>query len=367
MKYYIICDEEEYTYITATISSLHGIESEKSICKATDIAKIPIGNRTLILSTTLHDAIHFFGSKEQVVNRIDYGMIADKLTPMLINEEGAIIYKATAPSGKVYIGQTRRNFFERMLRHYYAAIVKRHDFKFCRALRKHRDQMRWEVLERCSSPELLNEAEIRWIAHYHSYEESGYNSTIGGSGEKPRGDAIKRRKQMRKYAIRGWNRGVPGQKWSEEQKHWISSINKGRKPTENMIRALRQRNASGWQKDPEIRRRISESLKDHPAYKTEEFRQKMSEVTAGELNGMYGKNHSEETKQKMSESKKKVWQDPTALERLKKSRSKWEIIGPDGTIYINDRDAAAKTGLGRQKIKSLCQKEGSGWIKRSTK
>lgn len=36
----------------------------------------------------------------------------------------------------------------------------------------------------------------------------------------------------------------------------------------------------------------------------EEYRQKMSEATLGEKNGMYGKHHTEEAKQKMSEAKK---------------------------------------------------------------
>ena len=40
--------------------------------------------------------------------------------------------------------------------------------------------------------------------------------------------------------------------------------------------------------------------RDNSVYRTEEFRQKMSNVTIGEKNGMYGKKHSEESKLKMS-------------------------------------------------------------------
>lgn len=40
------------------------------------------------------------------------------------------------------------------------------------------------------------------------------------------------------------------------------------------------------------------------SYQTEEFRNKMSQVTSGERNGMYGKKHSKVSKQKMSENSK---------------------------------------------------------------
>ena len=39
-------------------------------------------------------------------------------------------------------------------------------------------------------------------------------------------------------------------------------------------------------------------------YQTDEFRKKMSEVTQGEKNGMYGRTHSEESKKKISENRK---------------------------------------------------------------
>jgi len=44
------------------------------------------------------------------------------------------------------------------------------------------------------------------------------------------------------------------------------------------------------------------NIRDNSVYKTDEFRQKMSTLTKGEKNGMYGKHHSEESKRKMSEN-----------------------------------------------------------------
>ena len=49
---------------------------------------------------------------------------------------------------------------------------------------------------------------------------------------------------------------------------------------------------------------IAEYERDNSYYRTEEFREKMSFLTKGEKNGMYGKRHSEESKKKMSENRK---------------------------------------------------------------
>ena len=54
----------------------------------------------------------------------------------------------------------------------------------------------------------------------------------------------------------------------------------------------------------ETKQKISEIHKNHPTYKTDEFRSTMSEVTTGERNPMYGKHHTEETKKRISEAKK---------------------------------------------------------------
>jgi len=52
----------------------------------------------------------------------------------------------------------------------------------------------------------------------------------------------------------------------------------------------------------ETKQKLSQIDKNYT--KTESFRQIMSSVTTGDKNGMYGKKHTEESKKKMSESKK---------------------------------------------------------------
>ena len=48
----------------------------------------------------------------------------------------------------------------------------------------------------------------------------------------------------------------------------------------------------------------AEFERDNSYYRTEDFRNKMSKLTTGSNNGMYGKKHSEESKRKMSENSK---------------------------------------------------------------
>lgn len=45
-------------------------------------------------------------------------------------------------------------------------------------------------------------------------------------------------------------------------------------------------------------------VRDNSVYRTKEFKEKISNCTAGEHNGMYGKRHTEESKKKMSENRK---------------------------------------------------------------
>lgn len=62
----------------------------------------------------------------------------------------------------------------------------------------------------------------------------------------------------------------------------------------------------GKQHSKETRQRISEARlnSDSTTFQSQEFLDKMSEVTSGENNGMFGKKHTEESKRKMSENSK---------------------------------------------------------------
>ena len=106
-----------------------------------------------------------------------------------------IIYKATSPSGRAYIGKTIKSISQRRNRHY--ADSKRYDYAFSRALKKYpkRNDWKWKIIY-CDIPiEDLNMAEICAIFTYDTYY-SGYNSTEGGDGHMGHSPSKETRKKI---------------------------------------------------------------------------------------------------------------------------------------------------------------------------
>lgn len=92
-----------------------------------------------------------------------------------------IVYCATSPSGRRYVGCTGRGLAERKRGHL-AAARKGVESKFYRAVRKYGfDAFEWVVLARCSDVSEMHEQERRLIAHFES-QRIGYNVTSGGEG-----------------------------------------------------------------------------------------------------------------------------------------------------------------------------------------
>lgn len=74
----------------------------------------------------------------------------------------------------------------------------------------------------------------------------------------------------------------------------------------------------------------------------EDFKKKMSEVTSGELNGMYGRNHSEETRNKISETRRINLQDESHYLHSQEFRNKMSEVtkGEKNGNYGNKGDKA---------------------------
>ena len=90
-------------------------------------------------------------------------------------QDNFIIYRATAPNGKSYIGQTCQRIKKRIGQHAVSKSI------FGNAVRKYGDKMRWEVLSTEPDVESANKAEIAAIAKYNTTIPNGYNFTTGGS------------------------------------------------------------------------------------------------------------------------------------------------------------------------------------------
>lgn len=105
-----------------------------------------------------------------------------------------IIYCHTSPSGKRYVGQTKRTMAKRWASHVYDAT---HPCGQCptfyRAIRKYgAAAFAHEVLETVETREAANEAEARWIAKLGTRAPAGYNLSAGGDAADPHPETIAR-------------------------------------------------------------------------------------------------------------------------------------------------------------------------------
>src|SRR5208283_4914844 len=94
-----------------------------------------------------------------------------------------IIYKITnINNDKAYVGQSQCSLERRWTLHKSDAKTNKDNYHFHNAIRKYgTDCWKLEVLEEINDIELLNEAEMKWIEHYDTFNrDKGYNSTNGG-------------------------------------------------------------------------------------------------------------------------------------------------------------------------------------------
>jgi group I intron endonuclease len=93
-----------------------------------------------------------------------------------------IIYKATGPSGKVYVGQTKFTLAHRKGQHKFRAKKQDRRGAFQLALLEDGfDAFTWEQIDQAETREELDQKEKHWITHYDSMNpEKGYNNQSGG-------------------------------------------------------------------------------------------------------------------------------------------------------------------------------------------
>jgi len=97
------------------------------------------------------------------------------------NNINGIVYKATSPSGKAYIGITITTLKERIRTHL-RSVNKGSKNPFHEAIRKYKlKNIKWEIIDRTKTWDELCKLETRYIKLYDSYN-NGYNLTLGGEG-----------------------------------------------------------------------------------------------------------------------------------------------------------------------------------------
>lgn len=183
-------------------------------------------------------------------------------------------------TNKKYIGITVQGIITRFAKHCYEASQGSNRY-LCRAIRKYGvDAFKIEVIDECSNFEELKELEKYYIDKYNTLAPNGYNMTMGGDGALGRPLTEETREKMA-AARRGktpWNKGVKnsqvghwkGKTMSQEARQKMSIAKKGKKLSEE----------------------------------TKEKRKYIYEKMKGENHPLYGVGHSEESKAKMSKSKK---------------------------------------------------------------
>lgn len=94
-----------------------------------------------------------------------------------------LVYKATFPNGKSYIGITIHTLKQRMRSHKCSAFTKKTNCLFHKALRKYGwENIVWEVLFETSNVIQLQNKEQEYIKQNNTLLPNGYNMTLGGEG-----------------------------------------------------------------------------------------------------------------------------------------------------------------------------------------
>lgn len=200
-----------------------------------------------------------------------------------------VIYKATDPNGKCYVGQHKGDG-SKVGRKYFGSGV-----NLKRAIEIHgKDYFTYTIVENCFSKEELDNREIYFIEFFQSKNyQNGYNMSKGGNG----GDV---RLTMSEEELIAWKN-----KLSISQKRVQGTPEQRRKNSEAQKIA---------QNRPEVKKRMSEIIKlisNTPEHKKKlsdsgKIAQNRPEVKQRNADAQRGRKHNEETKIKMSVSRKGI-------------------------------------------------------------
>jgi len=180
-----------------------------------------------------------------------------------------LIYKHTFENGKSYIGYTSKSMDERLNEHIMDA-KRESQRRFHKAIRKYgSDSITSEIVEKnIVTEEDAKRKEKEYIKKFNTFgrESNGYNMTPGGEG----------------VQLFGKDNGMYGRNHTEESKEKMRVNYTKRSGADN-----------GY-----LKSNPSEEDRKLRAIKTANTR-KENGTYAPEYNGMYGRNHTEESKEKM--------------------------------------------------------------------
>lgn len=207
-----------------------------------------------------------------------------------------VIYKITNKiDGKQYIGQTVQNIAKRWTQHRSDALIRKNHTALHRAMNKYgTENFSIKVLAHCNSMEEMNHRESYYIKLFNTLAPNGYNIALGGKN----------------------------QRHSEETKKRLSNLKIGVKTGKTWNK--------GISPSPETIAKIAASSR-------------------GENNGMYGRKHSLEAKDKIRKSRIGKF-DPKVIAKLAKINRKPIICVNSGKTYESTVAASLDLGLNPKSI-----------------
>lgn len=220
------------------------------------------------------------------------------------------IYKATNRlNGKLYIGQTSRKLETRKsahIRNSFNTNASDYNCAFHKAIRKHSpENFTWEVLLVCNTVEESNKAEMRLIAEHNTCHGVGYNSNEGGGSavgfkhteetRKKISEAVKRRPPMSNETKERMSKAQKIAHQSDSRKKRVFTAEQ----LEKYSQLAKDRELWKLANTPEVLKKRQATREANGGYTSVSERQKEDNVA-----------HRPEVQKKISNSVKKLWEDP---------------------------------------------------------
>ena len=237
-----------------------------------------------------------------------------------------VLYRHTSPSGKMYIGITSTTP-ERRWRNGAG-------YKGCPAFYNAINKYGWENIEHevlltDLDRETAEKREREYISKYNTLVPYGYNLETGGNLEKE--ISKETREKLRKAHTNP----------SQETREKISAAMRGRKFSDETRQKMSE-SFKGRKLSPQARKNISDAKKGK-RYSPERCAQ-MSITFGGKNNPMYGRHHSDETKEKIAATKRGA----------NNSNARKVICINDGKTFDTIIEASKYYGVSKSGVQGVC-------------
>ncbi len=239
------------------------------------------------------------------------------------------IYKITnLINNKLYVGQSSKTINESESYFGSGKIIRRSIEKYGI------ENFKKEILCKCDSKEELDVKEMYWIEKLNSMIPIGYNLTSGGGGVVGYKHTDKAIIKISKSSAELWT--------SQEYRDKILPTRKTQWTDERKLCQSKQMGGSqnymyGRTHSEETKDKISEANTGNTW--SDERKLKYGQEHTGENNTFYGKTHTKETREKLSEIAKNRFEDDVEREKIRKSVNKYyeTHTGPNlGKTFSNE-------------------------------